>query len=383
MLYLPAEFPLDADLCYLNHAAVGPWPRRTAQVVTNFAQQNMTRGATDYPSWVKVERRLRERLARLIGAKDPHDIALVKNTSEGLSIISQGLDWRDGDEVVGLAGDFCSNQMVWEVLEERGVCFSPVDALGASDPEGALIAALSAKTRLLAISTVHFATGYRFDMPRLAAACQTRGVLMSVDAIQSLGAVPFDLAEVPADFVTSGGHKWLLSPEGLGFFYCRADLRGHLRLHQYGWAMRESPYDFDTEAWEPAASARRFESGTPNMIGIHAMDASLSLFEEVGMETVAARLAENVGVLEVALRDIPGIEILTPGDAARRAGILTFRHGRVHGAHLHAALMERRVICATRAGGVRLAPHFYTPQPVLDSAIDLIRQSIQSLINKE
>jgi cysteine desulfurase/selenocysteine lyase len=379
MLYLPAEFPLEPGLCYLNHAAVGPWPRRTAQAIVNFAQQNMTRGATDYPAWLEVERRLRARLARLINAENAEDIALVKNTSEGLSIISQGLDWRDGDEVVGLRGDFCSNEMVWEVLRGRGVIYRPVDALQTADPEAALIAAMSAKTRLLAISTVHFATGYRFDMQRLSAACRSRGVLLSVDGIQSFGAVPFDLDQVTADFVTSGGHKWLLSPEGLGFLYCRPALREQLELHQFGWAMREIPYAFESECWAPASSARRFESGTPNMLGIHAMDASLSLFEEVGTAFVEERLARNIAILEDGLRAIPGVSIVTPAEPDKRAGILTFRHAASRGADLHAALMQRRLVCAARAGGVRLAPHFYTPESTLLAAIDSIRQTIQTL----
>jgi selenocysteine lyase/cysteine desulfurase len=379
MLYLPAEFPQDPGLCYLNHAAVGPWPRRTAQAVARFAQQNMTHGAEDYPAWLQVEQRLRARLARLINAPGPSDIALVKNTSEGLSIISQGLDWRDGDEVIGLHGDFCSNEMVWEQLRDRGVVYRPVDALQAPDPEGALIAALSGRTRLLAISTVHFATGYRFDLARLSAACQARGVLLSVDGIQSLGAVRFDLEQVPADFVTSGGHKWLLSPEGLGFLYCRPSLREELALHQFGWAMREAPYAFESDTWSPARSARRFEPGTPNMIGIHAMDASLSLFEEIGVDQVEERLARRVVRLEAGLRTLPDIDIVTPADAQKRAGILTFRHTRIKGSELHAALMGQRVICAGRAGGVRLAPHFYTPDTQLDRALELIRQTIQNL----
>ncbi len=378
MLYLPAEFPQEPDLCYLNHAAVGPWPRRTAEVVANFAQQNMTRGATDYPAWIKVEKRLRERLARLINAKGSDDIALVPNTSAGLSIISQGLDWRDGDEVIGLAGDFCSNTMVWQVLGQRGVTYRPVDALHTPDPEGALIGALSAKTRLLAISTVHFATGYRFDMQRLAAACRARGVLLSVDGIQSFGATPFDLDEVPADFVTSGGHKWLLSPEGLGFLYCRPEHRDRLELHQFGWAMREAPYEFESDSWTTASSARRFEGGTPNMIGIHAMDASLALFEEIGMAYVAERLADNIALLASGLRGLPDVEVVSPADPARRAGILTFRHARIAGDALHRALMQSRVICAARAGGIRLAPHFYTSGAVLETTIDRIRQAIRA-----
>lgn len=379
MLYLPSEFPPEPDLCYLNHAAVGPWPRRTAQAVAGFAQQNMTRGAEDYPAWLEVERTLRQRLSRLINAGDPEDIALVKNTSEGLSIISQGLDWLNGEQVIGLAGDFCSNQMPWEALKERGVSYRAIKALRTPDPEGALIAAMTDKTRLLAISTVHFATGYRFDMPRLADACRTRGILLSVDAIQSLGAIPFDLAEIPADFVTSGGHKWLLSPEGLGFLYCRPDLREQLSLHQFGWAMRESPYAFESDSWAPASSARRFEAGTPNMMGIHAMEASLSLFEEVGMDSVQDRLAENVQFLETELDKIPQTEIITPRDPEKRAGILSFRHTGSDNAALHAELMRSRVICAARAGGVRLAPHFYTQRSTLELGIDKIRHSIQSI----
>jgi selenocysteine lyase/cysteine desulfurase len=377
MLYLPSEFPQDPSLCYLNHAAVGPWPRRTAQAVAGFAQQNMTRGAEDYPSWLEIERSLRQRLARLINARDPDDIALVKNTSEGLSIISQGLEWLRGDQVVGLAGDFCSNQMPWEALQDRGVSYRAVEALRTIDPEGALIAAMTERTRLLAISTVHFATGYRFDMKRLADACRTRGVLLSVDAIQGLGAIRFDLAETPADFVTSGGHKWLLSPEGLGFLYCRPDLREQLSLHQFGWAMRESPYAFESESWTPASSARRFEAGTPNMMGIHAMDASLSLFEELGMDFIQERLAANVAFLATELDAIPQIEVVTPRDPQKRAGILTFGYTGANAAALHAQLMQNRVICGARAGGIRLAPHFYTPRSTLELAIERIRQAIQ------
>ena len=377
MLYLPAEFPQEPGLCYLNHAAVGPWPRRTAQTVASFAQQNMTCGAENYPAWLEVENNLRHRLARLINAKDPDDIALVKNTSEGLSIISQGLDWLAGDEVIGLAGDFCSNQMPWEVLSDRGVTYRRVNALNSEDPEGALIAAMSDRTRLLAMSTVHFATGYRFDIQRLADVCQRNGILLSVDAIQSLGAVPFDLTETPADFVVSGGHKWLLSPEGLGFLYCREDLREKLSLHQFGWAMRESPYAFETESWMPARSARRFESGTPNMMGIHAMEASLSLFEELGMDFVHKRLAENVDFLEAELCAITGVRLITPRETARRAGILTFRHDEAATPALHASLMKNRIVCSARAGGIRLAPHFYTPRSTLESALDKIIHIIQ------
>ncbi len=379
MIYLPAEFPQDPALCYLNHAAVGPWPKRTAQTVANFAQQNMLRGASEYPGWLKVEKRLRERLARMLNATGPDDIALTKNTSEGLSTISQGLDWHAGDEVVGLAHDFCSNQMVWQVLGDRGVSYRPIDALSHEDPESALIDALTPKTRLLAISTAHYATGYRFDLARIASACRQNGTLLSVDVIQTLGALPFDLATVDADFVTGGAHKWLLSPEGLGFLYCRPSLRDQIKLHQFGWAMRESPYDFEADEWRPADNARRFESGTPNMIGIQALEASLSLFEELGSEFIEQRLAENVAHLDALLAEIPGVEIVTPRDPARRAGIFTFRYPAMPQQRLHDRLMQSDVVCAARAGGIRFAPHFYTTEQQLDESIKRFKQIIQNI----
>lgn len=377
MLYLPGEFPQEAGLCYLNHAAVGPWPRRTAQAVAAFAQENMLRGASDYPRWMEVDHRLRERIARLVNAGGPEDIALLQNTSEGLSIVSQGIDWQSGDEVVGLAGDFSSNRMPWQALAPRGVRYRPVDALRSADPESALIEALAPRTRLLAISTVHFATGYRFDLGRLSAACRARGVLFCVDAIQSLGAVPFDLAATPADFVACGGHKWLLAPEGLGFLYCRPGLRASLALHRFGWAMRANPTDFESEDWTLAGSARRFEIGTPNMLGIHALEASLSLFEEVGMDTVAARLAANLATLEAGLDAMDGVEIVTPRDPARRAGILTFRHRSADPARLHRHLAQAGVVCAPRAGGIRLAPHFYTAPAVLERTLEHVARALR------
>ena len=374
MRYLPSEFPLEPGLCYLNHAAVGPWPLRTVKAVNAFAQRNLTRGAADYPSWLEVVQRLRRRLAALVGAEDPDDIALLKNTSEALSLVGQGLPWRAGDNIVGVADDFCSNRMVWESLADRGVGYRPVDALAGDDPEGRLIDALVDDVRLLAVSTVHFATGYRFDIARLSAACRERSVLLVVDAIQSLGAVPFDLAETPVDFLAWGSHKWLLAPEGIGCLYCRREQRDRLRLQQFGWGMRAAPFAFESTDWAPSETATRFEPGTPNMLGIHALDASLDLFEEIGMDTVSRMLADNVARLEDGLRALPGIEIVTPADPARRAGILTFRAATLDGAALYDGLMQRGVICSPRAGGVRLAPHFYTRPDVLARTIETIAE---------
>ncbi len=373
--YLPGEFALDTDLCYLNHAAVAPWPRRTALAVERFARENMTRGAADYPRWLEVEQRLRERAAWLLGADTSDDIALLKNTSEGLSFVAGGLDWRPGERIVGIADDFPSNRVVWESLGERGVVFDAVD-IHVADPEAALIARLGDDTRLLAVSSVHFATGLRLDLARLSAACRARDVLLCVDAIQSLGALPFDLRESPADFVVADGHKWLLGPEGVALFYVNPAVRERLRPIEFGWAMREQRGDYGTGTWTIAHSARRYECGSPNMLGIHGLEASLSLLQEIGMSRVSEHLLANVAHLRQGVAAIPGARIVTPAERERHAGILAFDVEGIDSEALHRRLMARGVICACRGGKVRFSPHFHSREATLDKALEILREEV-------
>jgi len=374
--YLPGEFALDPDICYLNHAAVAPWPKRTALAVERFARENMLRGASDYPRWLELEQRLRERAAWLIGAPSPDDIALLKNTSEGLSFVAGGLDWSPGERIVGISDDFPSNRVVWESLAARGVHFDKVDVHTAADPEQALIDALRPETRLMAVSSVHFATGLRFDLARLSAACRERGVLLCIDAIQALGALPFDLREVPADFVVADGHKWMLGPEGLALFYVNPAIRDRLRLLEYGWAMREASADYGTGSWQIARSARRFECGSPNMLGIHGLEASLSLLQEVGMESVAQHLYRNVRYLREGLSALPGVRVVTPAPRERHAGILAFAVEGIASEVLYRRLMARQVICACRGGFVRFSPHFHTREATLERTLEILREEI-------
>lgn len=372
MFELENEFPQAPGLRYLNHAAVAPWPRRASSAVSQFAEQNATLGARDYPQWLKIENRLRERLARLLNAPTSADVALVKNTSEALSFVAFGLDWRAGDQIVISDEEFPSNRVVWEALQPQGVEVIQVSLAGA-DPETDLLAACTPRTRLLAISAVQYASGIRLDLDRLGHGCEQRGVLLCIDAIQQLGALPFDVQQSRCAFAMADGHKWMLGPEGLGVFYCRSDLRPQLKLHEYGWHMLEHAGDYDRSDWQPARSARRFECGSPNMLGAVALEASLSLLEEVGMHQVAASLNERMEWLRAGLRQLPGIELLSPAQPERSAGIVTFRLAGSANQALFEQLRAEQVVCALRGGGIRLSPHFYTPAGVIDDTLALLR----------
>lgn len=365
------EFPLDAGLIYLNHAAVGVWPRRTSETVQAFAEENMRQGAKDYPRWMSVERRLRTRLQRLLGATSDADVALVKNTSEGLSLITAGLDWQAGDNVVSTDCEFPSNRIVWESLASRDVELRTAD-ITVGDPEAALIERMDARTRLLSVSSVQFANGFRLDLRRLGEACRERGVLFCVDAIQSLGALQFDAVGCCADFVVADGHKWMLGPEGVAVFYSRPEARDALKLVQFGWHMVEHAGDFDRRDWQPAKSARRFEPGSANMLGIHALDASLSLLEDVGMARIEQELTERASWLTDAVLGNDGLELLSPREKDRMSGIVSFRRRDLDAAghaDLYRRLMEQGVICALRGGGIRFSPHFYTPMQAIEAGL--------------
>lgn len=365
------EFVQAPGLRYLNHAAVAPWPNRAAEAVARFARENVLLGARDYSDWMALEQRLRERLMRLLNAPSTDDVALVKNTSEALSFVAFGLEWQSGDQIVISDEEFPSNRIVWEALAPQGVEVVQVSLKG-DDPEGALLAACGPRTRLMSVSAVQFASGLRLDLQRLGAGCKQQKVLFCIDAIQQLGALPFDVQAYQCDFAMADGHKWLLGPEGLGVFYCRSELREQLKLHEFGWHMLEHMGDYNRTGWEPAKSARRFECGSPNMLGAMALEASLSLLEEVGMENVAGLIAQRVQWLQDGLSAIPGVQLHSPLNPARRGGIFSFSIDGIDNQLVYEQLKQQQVVCIPRGPGIRFSPHFYTEKRVIDETLQIV-----------
>jgi len=367
------EFPLESAQIYLNHAAVAPWPKRTADAICAFARENHQSGAKNYLHWLEIETRVRQQLATLINAPHSDDIGLLKNTSEGLSFVAYGLDWQPGDNIVISNQEFPSNRVVWESLAPLGVEVRQVDLNQAIAPEQSLIQATDERTRLLSISSVQYASGLRMHLPALGEFCRRRGILFCVDAIQSLGALEFDVQAIQADFVVADGHKWMLAPEGVALFYARRDCRTQLKLHEYGWHMLRDPMNYQRQDWEIAESARRFECGSPNMLGIHGLHASLELIQDVGVAHIEAAILERSCYLMQLIDEAPDLDLLSNPDPDRVAGIVTFRHRTLEAEQLYKYLMQAGVVCAARGGGVRFSAHFYTPLPRLAHAVKLAR----------
>jgi selenocysteine lyase/cysteine desulfurase len=377
------QFPVNSNCMYLNHAAVSPWPRCTSNAVQKFAEENCQTGAQGYLTWLKKDQDLRIKLAKLVGSENPDCVALVKNTSEALSMVAYGLDWQAGDIVLISDDEFPSNRIVWESLTQRfGVIVQQVH-ISAEDPEAEILAAInsspshgeSPKPKLISVSAVQYASGIKLDLAKLGQACKANDVLFCVDAIQAVGAMAFKCDEWHIDFAMADGHKWMLGPEGLGFFFVKQNHIQNLNLYQYGWHMIKGAGDFSIKDWQPVDTAQRFECGSPNMLAGYALEASTDLLLEFGLENIAQAIELNHAFLLEKLQGL-GAEILSPKNSNIRAGILTFRFEGVDSAKLYQDLMNNNVVCANRGGGVRFSPHFHTTKACMENAIEVVKSLI-------
>ena len=374
------QFPVNQQCFYLNHAAVAPWPRCTSDAVQKFAEENCQTGAQGYLTWLKKEQQLRTKLAKLVGSQHQECVALVKNTSEALSFVAYGLDWQAGDIIVISDDEFPSNRIVWESLAQKfGVIIQQVH-INTENPEVEILEAINSSTlkpKLISVSAVQYASGIKLDLAKLGKACKEHNVLFCVDAIQAVGAMEFKCDEWHIDFAMADGHKWMLGPEGLGFFFVKQQHIKKLNLYQYGWHMIKGAGDFSIKDWQPADTAQRFECGSPNMLAGYALEASTDLLLTVGLNNVADAIEDNYAYLQLQLQAL-GAQILSPLKRHQRAGIITFKFEGIDSGWLYHQLMNNDVVCANRGGGVRFSPHFHTTKECMEGAINVLKSLLAS-----
>jgi cysteine desulfurase/selenocysteine lyase len=352
-----ALFPITERFAYLDHAALGPLARPVVEAQQAFLEQQATLGSEATAGHRAAKDRLRRSMAEFIGAH-PEEIALTKNTPEGLSIVASGLGWRPGDSVVTSDLEFPANMYPWLNLREKGVEVRIVPSEDGRVPAERLMEAVDATTRVLAISLVQFSTGFRSDLARLADFCRPRGVFLVTDAMQAVGALPIDVHALGVDFLACASHKWLLGPFGMGWFYCRRELLERLRPTEVGQGSmveRASYLDYQVDF---VPSAARFECGVVNMGGVLGLQASLDLFNEVGRE----RVRDQILGLGDRLADgllARGYEVVSSRADGERSGILSFRRERHDSAALRERLRQAGVIVSLREGLVRVSAHFY------------------------
>jgi cysteine desulfurase / selenocysteine lyase len=366
-----AEFPVAERYTYLNHAALGPLPRRTADTIAELAQDFRDKGVLAEARWFSVIARTRALIARLLNVSTD-EIAFTKNTSQGLNIVAACMPWQRGDVVVTVRGEFPANVYPWLALQGRGVHVRFVKMrhgrVCLSDLDAALAGA-----RLLAISWVQYSNGFRIDLDAVSRLCARRGVLLCLDAIQGTGALPIDLQATPVDFCAFGAHKWLLAPQGVGALYVNNRVRDLLQPGNVGWLGVDwrdyTAFDYDSPLSESAA---RYEEGTRSLVGIAGLEQSLGLLLEVGIERIAAHLHSLTDYLAQRLTE-DGYRLLSPQDAGHRSGIVTFSHPQRPAQELFDLLRRSKIVGAVREGGVRLSPHVYNTYDDMDAVLHALQ----------
>jgi len=352
-------FPVTQKYIYLDHAGVAPVSNVAADSVNEFLREATHDGVFKYGSWTRRVEEARRCCARLIGA-ELNDVCFVKNTSHGLSIVASGLDWKEGDNVLIVEGEFPANVYPWLSLEKKGVEVRTIPLHGTEIRLDDIERLMDSRTRLLSISSVQYWSGFRVDLEAVGRLCGRKGVRLFVDAIQSLGVVPMDVKEFGIDFLAADGHKWLLAPEGTGIFYCTPELAPEIDPPLVGWKSVVNESDYENIDFRLKPDALKFEEGSFNFMGITALGATVNLLLEFGIENVYDRVL-GLGDLVIAEAEKRGMSVVTPKERERRAGIVTIAGG-FDPEPVRDELKSMGVMVNVRGGGLRVSPHFYNTE---------------------
>ncbi|HEY0004487.1 MAG TPA: aminotransferase class V-fold PLP-dependent enzyme [Pyrinomonadaceae bacterium] len=369
---LRALFPLTERLVYLNHAAVSPPPATTLRAIEAQLQDVAQNGSLNYRQWVMVKERARQLAAEMIRAR-PSQLAFMRNTSDGLSTIANGLRWQSGDNLVSFRREFPSNVYPWLRLRETcGVEVRMCEEVdGRVDLDG-LINLIDERTRLVALSHVQYGSGFRADLERIGRAARERDALFVVDIIQSMGVVPIDVEADLIDAAAAACHKWLLTPEGVGLIYLSDRARERLEPTLLGWYSVREPEAYGNFEQEWKQDALAWETGTAPTALLHGLEASLRLLTETGIERIAAHLNELTDYLCERLSGLD-YEIVSPRGEGEKSQIVCIRHrGRWTPAALYAHLKKQNIITAPRGDRLRIAPHLYNMIEEMETLVNAL-----------
>ncbi|MFT3774190.1 MAG: aminotransferase class V-fold PLP-dependent enzyme [Minicystis sp.] len=383
-------FPDLAYRVYMNHAAVSPPSIPVRRAVMSVLDDYAERGAGAFTRWIAQRVRLREKLARLVGGRTG-DIALMPNTSRGVSDVALCFPWSRGDRVILFEGEFPANVTPWlRAAETFGltIAWVPVADFLASEEQGmaSLRRALAKGARMVAVSAVQFQCGLRMPVEAMAAMAHAHGAEIFVDAVQACGAVPIDAGAAGIDYLAAGSHKWLMGPEGAGFLYVSPDRIDALRPNVAGWLSHEEPVDFLLRGpgllrYDKPIRRRAdlFEGGNVNTAGLAGLEAAVDLLQQVGAPTIFAHANAILDALEPALVD-RGFESLRARDPRRRSCTLGVRPpAGISVIDLAREMVGRGVSCSTPDGVLRFSPHWPNDMAQAAEVIAAVDASLAAL----
>ncbi len=350
-------FPhLNTGKLWLNHAAISPLNSRTKNAVEQYLINRSEGSIDDFPQIVQISQNTKLQLGKLINAPAER-IGFVNNTSDGLNILANGIDWKSGDRILLNDSEFPANVVPFLNLKRLGVEIDFVRTINDEIRLEDIEKAITPKTKILSISFVQFLSGFKSDLKAIGELCKRNNIIFCVDAIQGLGSTPIDVQESGIDFLSSGGHKWLLSMMGCGFIYITEELQARLNQQCAGWTSNKHYFsNFFNYRLDFDETARRYENGAQNNAGIVALGESVTLLNDVGISKIHLHLLSLTDyIFEYA--ELNGIETATPREHEKRAGIVTLKLPNAE--KIFASLNEQNIIVSIREGKIRISPHFY------------------------
>ena len=367
-----ALFPVAESAIYFNHAAISPPPITTIRAVEAQLKDVHENGSINFRDWLAVKEQARALLANLLGAR-PEQVAFMRNTSDALSTIANGLTWRSGDNIVTFSREFPSNIYPWlRVRDAYGVEVRMCEERDGRIDFAELAALIDHNTRIVAISHVQYASGFRMNLERLGRLARRHDALFVVDAIQALGVVPTDVEAEFIDIAAGAGHKWLLAPEGVGYLYLSDRARERIQPTLVGWVSVPNPDDYLNfeQGWNRGALA--WETGTGPTALLHGFKASLELLTCFGVRNISKYLEELTDDLCERLRE-KRYEIVSSRAFGEKSHIVCLRHlDGLSAMALYHQLTKKKIITAPRMERLRIAPHFYNTHSEVEEFINAL-----------
>jgi len=373
-----SEFGVTQQYVYLNHAAAGVLPASTVAAIERFVRAHAAGGVLGTFPYDLQMTEYRSKIGGFIGASGS-EIATLLNTGAGANTVALGIDWKPADEVVLCDDEFPANVIPWLGLRRRGVDVRLITTReGRLTPER-LRRELSPRTRVVAVSWVSYADGYRHDLAGLAAVAHEAGALLCVDAIQGLGIFPLDVKAVGVDALYAGAGKWMLGLHGAAFLYVSRSLAERLEVAMPGWRSLADMWDFHNYEQPFSPDVLRFESGTPNLLGTLSLVCAIDLFERSGRQAVADhvlaltdRLCEGLAALEAEFSTLRG--------RSCSSGIVTFSIPGLDSIVLGRALESQGIVTTYRTGGIRVSPHGYNTAEEIDVMVNAVARQARAKV---
>jgi len=361
-------------ITYLNHASVSPLSDDVKSAITGFLEQRNRTKIENLEEGVEILENCRTRISHLIHTPKTENIAFTRNTSDGISLVAEGLPLKEGDEILLNSMEFPSNVHPWRSIEKRkNLKIRYAEPVHGTLPVELIKKNITHQTRVISVSAVQFLSGYKSDLAEIGRLCREKELFFVVDGIQGLGVTDIDVEGMNIDALATGGHKWLMSPLGIGFLYLNERILENFTPVRTGWFSVEEPWDLLNYDQPWLNGALRLEDGTPNMLGIAGMNASLENLLHIGIGNISARVQKLTGFLVDLIQNDSRFNLFTSSDSKMRAGIVTFStKAEVDGDKLIGELKNEKISISHRQGFLRIAPHYYNTHEELQHVFEEI-----------